>query len=154
MRKRFYLAMAVALCAAACSRQTNEHFDLLITNARIIDGTGQPGVTGSVAVRDGKIVQVGQLRGTADRTIDAAGKVLAPGFIDPHSHSDLPLIVDGNAQSKIRQGVTTEVLGENDSVAPRLPGTGSPNGEKQEWSDFNGYFDLLQRSGTSVNILS
>jgi N-acyl-D-aspartate/D-glutamate deacylase len=104
-----------------------------------------------VAVRYGKIVHVGQVKGTADRTIDAGGKALAPGFIDPHSHSDLPLLVDGNAESKIRQGVTTEVLGENDSVAPRPPGT---EAAKQEWSDFNGYFQALQRSGISVNVLS
>src|SRR5215475_8894662 len=103
MRKRVYLAIALALSIASCTRQTNEHFDLLITNARIIDGSGQPAVTGSVAVRDGKVLQVGLVQGLADRTIDAAGKVLAPGFIDPHSHSDLTLLVDGNAQSKIRQ---------------------------------------------------
>ena len=84
-------------------------FDLLITNARIIDGAGGPSVSGSVAVRDGRIAGVGRVSGAATRTIDAGGKVVAPGFIDPHSHSDLTLLTDGNAESKIRQGVTTSL---------------------------------------------
>ncbi|HEX3644268.1 MAG TPA: amidohydrolase family protein, partial [Vicinamibacterales bacterium] len=90
-------------------------FDLLITNARIIDGTGGPSLAGSVGVRDGRIAAVGQAGGAAVRTIDAHGLVLAPGFIDAHSHSDFSLLTDGNAESKIRQGVTTEVIGENGS---------------------------------------
>ena len=123
-------------------------FDLLITNARIIDGTGGPSVTGSVAVRDGRIAAVGRVSGAATRTVDAGGKVLAPGFIDPHSHTDLTLLTDGNAESKIRQGVTTEVIGESGSVAPRKPGGG------QEWTDFTGYFAAIARSKSAVNLLS
>jgi N-acyl-D-amino-acid deacylase len=123
-------------------------FDLLITNARIIDGTGRPSVTGSVGVRDGRIAGVGRVSGAATRTVDAGGKVLAPGFIDPHSHSDLTLLTDGNAESKIRQGVTTEVIGESGSVAPRKPGAG------QEWTDFTGYFAAIERSKAAVNLLS
>ena len=123
-------------------------FDILITNARIIDGTGGPSITGSVAVRDGRIVGVGRVTGPATRTINAGGKVLAPGFIDPHSHSDYALLTDGNAESKIRQGVTTEVIGESGSVAPQKP-TAARN-----WSDFAGYFGAIEKSKTSVNLLS
>src|SRR5258705_3919978 len=101
--------------------QAPRPFDVLITNARIIDGTGGPSVTGSVAVRDGRIAGVGRVSGAAARTIDARGRVVAPGFIDPHSHSDLTLLTDGNAESKIRQGVTTEVIGDSGSVAPQKP---------------------------------
>ena len=72
-------------------------------------------------MRDGRIAGVGRVSGAAARTIDAGGKVLAPGFIDPHSHSDFSLLTDGNAESKIRQGVTTEVIGESGSVAPQKP---------------------------------
>ena len=116
------LAAAAALGAAALAAQPpGRPFDLLITNARIIDGTGTPSATGSVAVRDGRIVGVGRVTGAATRTIDARGLVLAPGFIDPHSHSDFSLLTDGNAESKIRQGVTTEVIGESGSVAPQTP---------------------------------
>ena len=74
---------------------------------------------------------------------------MAPGFIDLHSHSDMPLITDGNGQSKIRQGVTTEVIGESGSVAPRKAAS-----ETQPWTDFDGYFAALQKNGISPNLLS
>ncbi|MGE5246436.1 MAG: N-acyl-D-amino-acid deacylase family protein [Betaproteobacteria bacterium] len=132
-------------------------FDLLIANARIVDGSGAPAVTGSVGVRDGKIAAIGDVSGPAARTIDARGRVLAPGFIDPHSHSDFPLLVDGNAESKIRQGVTTEVIGESNSVAPRLASSDAPargTAIRPDWTDFTGYFAALRRHGTAVNVLS
>ena len=138
----------VALGAAAAAQQQARPFDLLITNARIVDGTGGPSITGSVAVRDGRIAAVGRVAGPAARTIDAGGKVVAPGFIDPHSHSDYALLTDGNAESKIRQGVTTEVIGESGSVAPQKPSAARP------WSDFGGYFAAIEKSKVSVNLLS
>ncbi len=145
--------VAIALLVAGgaltfVQAQQARPFDLLITNARIIDGTGGPSVTGSVAVRGGRIAGVGRVSGAATRTLNAGGKVLSPGFIDPHSHSDLTLLTDGNAESKIRQGVTTEVIGESGSVAPRKPGAG------QEWTDFTGYFAAIERSKSAVNLLS
>src|SRR5262245_8291937 len=88
-------------------------YDLLILNGKIVDGTGNPWFFGDVAIRGDRIVAVGHLpEAPAKRTIEAKGLVIAPGFIDMHSHSDLLLLEDGNAQSKIRQGVTTEVFGE------------------------------------------
>ena len=142
------LAAAAGLAALVSAQQPARPFDLLITNARIIDGTGGPSVTGSVGVRDGKIAAVGRVTGAAARTINAGGKVLAPGFIDPHSHSDYALLTDGNAESKIRQGVTTEVIGESGSVAPQKP---TP---ARNWSDFTGYFAAVEKSKISVNLLS
>lgn len=124
--------------------------DLLIRNAVLVDGTGSPSRRGDVAIKDGIIVDVGDALSTsAARVIDAGGRVLAPGFIDLHSHSDIPLVTDGNAQSKIRQGVTTEVIGESGSVAPRREAT-----DASPWTDFNGYFATLEKNGTSVNVLS
>ena len=146
---RLALTAAAALGGALLSaQQPARPFDLLITNARIIDGTGGPSVTGSVAVRDGRIAGVGRVSGPAARTIDAGGTVLAPGFIDPHSHSDFSLLTDGNAESKIRQGVTTEVIGESGSVAPQTPTAA------RSWSDFTGYFAAIEKSKISVNLLS
>ena len=88
-------------------------YDLVIRNGRIVDGTGNPWFYGDVAITGDKIVAVGRVpAGKARREIDAKGLVVAPGFIDMHSHSDDLLLEDGHAQSKIRQGVTTEVLGE------------------------------------------
>jgi N-acyl-D-amino-acid deacylase len=149
--KQIHLALAAAAALAAAGmagQQQARPFDLLITNARIIDGTGSGSVTGSVGVRDGRIAGVGRVAGAATRTIDARGRVLAPGFIDPHSHSDFALLTDGNAESKIRQGVTTEVIGESGSVAPQKPTA------ERGWSDFAGYFSAIERGKTSVNLLS
>ena len=142
------LVSAAALAALVSAQQPPRSLDLLITNARIVDGTGAASITGSVGVRDGRIAGVGRVTGPAARTIDAGGKVLAPGFIDPHSHSDFSLLTDGNAESKIRQGVTTEVIGESGSVAPQKPTPERP------WEDFTGYFAAIEKSKTAVNLLS
>ena len=129
--------------------------DLLVTNARVIDGSGSPARDGAVAVANGRIVDVldaagaAAAAGRATRVVDAKGRVVAPGFIDTHSHSDMPLVTDGNAQSKIRQGVTTEVIGESGSIAPQP----SPTAD-QPWTDFSGYFAVLEKQGIAVNLLS
>src|SRR5690348_15930245 len=94
-------------------------YDLLIRNGQVVDGTGNPWFRGDVAVRGARIVAVGRVpAGAARREIDARGLIVAPGFIDMHSHSDYVLLEDGDAQSKVRQGVTTEVLGEGQSAGP------------------------------------
>ena len=86
--------------------------DLLIRGGLIVDGTGAAPFRGDVALEDGRITAVGELDGAeANRTIDAAGRVVCPGFVDPHSHSDFTLLTNPDAQSTIRQGVTTEVVG-------------------------------------------
>ena len=141
-------------------------YDVLITNAQIVDGSGAAARSGSIAISGGKIAAVGDVNGTATRTIDAKGLTVAPGFIDMHSHSDMPLLTDGNGQSKIRQGVTTEVIGESGSVAPRKPreqsngeavserGGGAGGASRVEWTDFNGYFAAIEQNGISPNLLS
>ncbi len=102
-----YTVLAFSLAAAPV---VAADFDLLITNARIVDGTGSTPINGSVAVKDGRIVAVGRVEGSADETIDAGGRVLAPGFIDVHTHSEkiaeLPV-----AENFLRMGVTTIVTG-------------------------------------------
>ncbi|HZP48007.1 MAG TPA: D-aminoacylase [Vicinamibacterales bacterium] len=148
MKNALVAIAATAAALATLAAQQPRPFDLLITNARIVDGTGGPSIAGSIAVRDGRIAAVGRVSGAAARTIDAHGLVVAPGFIDPHSHSDYALLTDGNAESKIRQGVTTEVIGESGSVAPQKSSTNRP------WSDFAGYFAAIDKSKISVNLLS
>mgnify|MGYP001211500993 CR=1 FL=1 len=98
--------------------------DLIIRGGEIIDGTGAPACPGDVAVQDGRIVAIGSNAGReARRVIDASGQVIAPGFIDIHTHSDFTLPLNHRAESKIRQGVTTEVVGNcGYSTAPVLPG--------------------------------
>jgi N-acyl-D-aspartate/D-glutamate deacylase len=134
-------------------------YDLVLRGGRIVDGTGNPWRHGDVAIRAGKIVAVGKIPpGAASRTLDVAGLVVTPGFIDMHSHSDLVLLEDGLAQSKIRQGVTTEVLGEGSSAGPRLgrlsPATATVRGRPVRWQTLGEYFQVLERSGISVNVAS
>src|SRR5215831_231670 len=99
-------------------------YDILIRNGLLIDGTGSPGVAGDLAVADGRIAAIGpRLDGTATRIIDAHGLAVAPGFIDIKTHSDFTLPINPKAESKVRQGVTTEIIGHcGFSVAPALPG--------------------------------
>ena len=130
-------------------------YDLLIRGGRIVDGTGNPWFRGDVAVRGDKIVAVGRVpAGQAKREIDATGLVVAPGFIDMHSHSDTLLLEDGHAQSKIRQGVTTEVLGEGTSAGPRV-GKLSPQTDARRraspstWRTLGDYFHALEEARTS-----
>lgn len=151
------LAAAVFWAAAAAGQQPR--YDLVLRGGRIVDGTGNPWFFGDVAIRDGKIVAVGRVPpGQAARTLDVTGLVVAPGFIDMHSHSDLVLLEDGLAQSKIRQGVTTEVLGEGGSAGPRVgrlsPATAIVRGRLVRWSTLGEYFAVLERSGISVNVAS
>jgi N-acyl-D-aspartate/D-glutamate deacylase len=117
-------------------------FDILIRNGRIIDGTGNPSFVGDVGLRDGKIAAIGRLvNRTAARTIDATGLVVAPGFIDIHNHSDDTVIEDGDAQSMVRQGVTSMIFGEGGSAAP-----------SERWKDFSSYYAELLRRGVSTNV--
>ena len=94
--------------------------DIVIRGGKIVDGTGNPWFEGDVAIRGDRIAAVIRPGGDvqARRTIDAHGLIVAPGFIDMHSHSDLTLLEDGSAPSKVRQGVTTEILGEDTSAGP------------------------------------
>jgi N-acyl-D-aspartate/D-glutamate deacylase len=134
-------------------------YDLLIRNGTIVDGTGNPWFRGDLAVRDGQIVAVGRVPpGPAKRAIDAKGLVVAPGFIDMHSHSDFLLLEDGHAQSKIRQGVTTEVLGEGTSAGPYqgqlVPRKVKVDGQSIQWTTLGGYFGAVERAGIAVNVAS
>jgi N-acyl-D-amino-acid deacylase len=134
-------------------------YDLVFRNGKIVDGTGNSWYRGDLAVRGDRIAAVGRVpAGKARREVDAAGLVIAPGFIDIHSHSDYVLLEDGNAQSKIRQGVTTEVLGESSSAGPYLGKLTPPRmmvrGQPTRWTTLGGYFDLVQRVGVSPNVAS
>src|SRR6202161_2584737 len=107
------LAFSTCVCAA------DVPFDLVIINGHIIDGTGSPWDSGDVGIRDGRIAAIGNLAAPPrTRTIDAAGKVVAPGFIDLLGQSEMTILVDPRLPSKIYQGITTEITGEGGSAAP------------------------------------
>lgn len=135
-----------------------EPFDVLIRRGTVVDGTGNPWFLGDVAIRGDRVVHVGRVASDAEArlVIDAHGLVVAPGFIDMHSHSDRPLLEDGDAQSKIRQGVTTEVLGEDSSEGPaqgkRAPRRFEKGGQVREWTTLGEYLDLLPKEGIAPNV--
>jgi N-acyl-D-aspartate/D-glutamate deacylase len=152
---RFPALAIVAALGVALSGQAPE-FDVLIHNGHVLDGTGATAVRADVATRADRIVAVGALAGRgARRTIDAQGLTVAPGFIDLHTHSEMPLLADGTAQSKVRQGVTLDIMGESSSAAPRdtLPPTAG-DGITPDWTNFTGYFARLERQGISINAIS
>ena len=131
-------------------------YDLIIRGGRIVDGTGNPAFNGDVAVKDGRIAAVGQL-GTAraGRTIDARNRIVAPGFIDLHTHGDVTLLADGRGESRVRDGVTLEVIGEKSTVAPRdglKPQT--EDGVQVNWTTFTQYFSRIEEQGISLNLLT
>jgi N-acyl-D-amino-acid deacylase len=146
----------LALPAASAAEPA---YDLVIRHGKIVDGTGNPWYHGDIAIRGKRIAALGKIApDAAKRTIDAKGLVVAPGFIDIHAHSDFQLLEDGNAQSKIRQGVTTEVFGEGDSAGPYqgklAPRTLTVNGTPLRWHTLGEYFDLVEKRGISTNVAS
>src|SRR6059036_760594 len=149
---------AFAWLTLALSAVTAAEYDVMIRHGKIVDGSGNPWFYGDVAIKGDRIVGVGRVQGDAKRVIDADGLLVAPGFIDMHSHSDWVLLEDGNAQSKIRQGVTTEVIGESTSRGPfqgkLAPRTVSVRGEPLQIRRLGDYFAAVERAGISVNVAS
>jgi len=158
-------ALAAILVAAACTPDPIPDpdalppFDLLITNARVVDGTGNPWFRADVGITGDRIAGIGDLRGYhAQRTIDAAGRVLAPGFVDMMGQSSLVLVTDpASAESKLRQGITTYLSGEGGSPAPQSAETLTDppvvNGDTLRWETYGEYFHILERFGIPLNVV-
>ena len=154
---RVLSALAITLAAACASVPTSGvgsgRYDVLITNARIVDGTGNPWYRGSVATIGDRIAYVGpSVPGlTARRIIDAGGQVVAPGFIDMLGHSEYTILRGPHAVSKITQGITSEVTGEVSSAWPQLALGEQPN-PKYPWRSLGEYFGYLEKNGTAINL--
>ena len=150
----------VAMCGDSSPTWGQDvRFDLVIRNGKIVDGTGNPWFTGDVAIDGDRLAAIGPIpAGAGRREIDARGFVVAPGFIDMHSHSDWTLLEDGHAQSKIRQGVTTEVLGEGASGGPYAgllpPKRAEFAGRSATIVSLGDYFRTLEEATISVNVVS
>jgi dihydroorotase/N-acyl-D-amino-acid deacylase len=150
------------LVVLAQTSATHSGFDLVITNGHIIDGTGSPWYSGDVGIRDGKIAAIGNLSEAARaRTIDAQGKVVAPGFIDMLGQSELTIQVDPRVPSKIYQGITTEITGEggsagplNDAIIAAERATYDHYHLNPDWRTLGGYFAKLEKQGIGINLAS
>jgi len=139
-------------------------YDIILNNAKIVDGTGSPWYYGSIAIRNGKIVEIKRKGGfkSGEHVINAEGLMVAPGFIDMHSHSDAYLLINPKAESKIRQGVTLEVIGNcGSSMAPILPEKLSEFKRRLgelaqyitwDWSTYREYKEKLIKNGIALNV--
>lgn len=163
MRKVSHIPTTVLIIVLACGiGHAQSRYDVIIRNGHIIDGTGSPWYSGDIGILHGRIARIGVLRdATADTVIDAHDLTVAPGFIDMLGQSEVSMLVDPHVPSKIFQGITTEITGEGDSIAPLTPsmlagdapGLG-PYGLKVDWTTFNGYFARLERQGMGINLAS
>src|SRR5580700_6546905 len=152
---RLSLLLITLFLATASSTAQSSTFDLIITNGHIIDGTGSPWYSGDIGIRDGHVAAIGNLSATPrKRTIDAKGKVVAPGFVDMLGQSELTIFVDPRLPSKIYQGITTEITGEGGSAAPlndAIIEADRPAYEhykiNADWRTFRQYFSRLEKQG-------
>ena len=140
-----------------------QDYDLVIRNGHIIDGTGSPWYAADIAIRDGHIAAIGHLDSAAARqVIDAAGMVVAPGFIDMLGQSEESILVNPRLPSKIYQGITTEITGEGGSAAPLTDAIrAKPNARTMKhykidptWNTFREYFARLEKQGMGINLAS
>ena len=137
-------------------------YDVVIRNGRIIDGTGSPWYSADIGIRSGRIASIGNLAAAAaTRSIDARGMVVAPGFIDMLGQSEVSILVNPHLPSKIFQGITTEITGEGNSIAPVSDRTQFSDrarldhyGIQPDWRDFKGYFARLEKQGIGINLAS
>jgi N-acyl-D-amino-acid deacylase len=158
------LGMAAGLWTLHHPRHMQQTVAVLFKDGLVFDGTGTPPIEADLLVRDGRVVEIGaQLRGGAVETVDCRGRAVCPGFIDIHSHTDLDLLIDPRAESKIRQGVTTEITGQDgSSVGPwGAEATAAIRDRYHErygvtltFNDLGGFFAQLERQGTAVNLAS
>ncbi len=157
------LALIVTFLPAELLTQTEPGaFDVVITHGHIIDGTGSPWYSGDVGIREGKIAAIGNLSAASrQRTIDAAEKVVAPGFIDMLGQSELTILVDPRLPSKIYQGITSEITGEGNSIAPLNDAIIESDRSGYEhfkitpdWRTFRQYFARLEKQGMGINLAS
>ena len=139
---------------STCQR-TEEKYDLIIAGGAVLDGENHPAVNTDIGIRDGRIAKIGPMgSSSATERIDARGLTVAPGFIDIHSHSDYSMLREPKGESMVRQGVTTQILGEGPSAGPVKPEKRGleVDGVKVDWSTLGGYFARLEKQGIATNI--
>ena len=154
------LLSVLSIVMAPTTLPQTKDFDVLIKNGRIVDGSGRPAYAGDIGIKNQRIAQIGNLaNAVATRTIDAQGLIVAPGFIDMLGQSETYLLIDPRGMSKIMMGVTTEITGEGESIAP----INDRQIKEQEdflkrfnltidWRTLDQYFKRLEKQGTGLNL--
>ena len=157
-RTKLILLLCVVTVASSVFGQ---QYDVLIRNGKLIDGSGNPWTYADVGVIGDRIAFVGRAGQDvkAKRTIDATGLIVSPGFIDMLGQSEFNLLVDKQGDSKLTQGVTTEITGEGDSIAPTNENLASENADvlqhykiTQDWRSLEEYFQRLAKQGSALNL--
>ena len=157
------LTLAMVLLTSSLPFASNAmppDYDIIIRNGRVVDGTGSSAFNADVAINGDRVARIGNLRGAqAKRTIDARGRVVAPGFIDMLGQSEQFLLIDPRAMSKVMMGVTTEITGEGESIAPlndRILKEQEDFNRRfnltVDWRALDGYFKRLAKQGSGVNL--
>lgn len=156
-----WVACLIGLSDASLSAAASDFTaDIIIRHGRVVDGTGSPWIHADVAIRGDRIVAIGHLdQWHAKHIIDAHESVVTPGFIDMLGQSELSILVDPRLPSKIYQGITTEITGEGNSIAPvneknlEVLESGLKHYQiSSDWQDFDGYFKRLGQRGMGINI--
>ena len=155
-------ALSLGLLVLACASRGGapEPLDLVLEHGDVVDGTGAPRMRADVGVRGERIVAVGDLTSApARRRIDVSGRVVTPGFVDLLGQSELDVLIDGRAEAKIRQGITTVLHGEGESVAPIDPGALEEWRDMEakfhlsiDWRTLDGYWERLHHARPSIRV--
>lgn len=168
MRRKIFAILFAAAAILAITRlnsaraqsDSNAAFDIIIRGGHILDGTGSPWYAADIGIRDGRIAAIGNLpRARAKQEIDANGRIVAPGFIDMLGQSEVTMLVDPHVPSKIFQGITSEITGEGDSIAPQTDASLKDFASEFEhyqivpdWRTFPEYFARLHKLGMGINL--
>ena len=131
------LGLIFSACAVTALAQPAAMYDIVIRNGRVLDGGGNPWVTGDVAIKDGRFVKIGRVEGRGTREIDAQGDYVSPGWIDMMDQSGEVLLKNGLAENKLREGVTSAIAGESGTPVPA--------------AQIADYFNKLETQGISLN---
>jgi len=164
-RRRFLGQSGIAIASLTLAKKTSAEavptFDIVLKNATVLDGTGAPPFPADLGVAGDTIAALGEIAPTqARRVIDCSGLQVCPGFIDIHTHSDGTILAYPAADSRVRQGVTTELTGNCGGSAAPLAGVGAEerrrdwkldSGIEADWSDVASYFARVEKTQIALN---
>lgn len=160
---KLFRFVPLILVAPSCACHSGRVYDLVIRGGTLVDGTGGPSVRGDIAINGDRIVAVGEVKGEGKLTLNATGLMVAPGFVDMHSHSELGRITHkGHGPSFALQGITTEVYGEVISPGPLggkmetalIVEEGIPAEVIEKCKTLGGFLDFMDSQGASANVAS